>query len=112
MHRREVAALRALEAREGATRDWMQRVATLIRSNCDIAGGSLMHRIQRCISESAVLEGLLENSRSAATPPAIRQWVQTAYMNGLRWWAPHRLADDQTSEIDGEFQWSESEDEL
>jgi len=112
MHRREVAALRALEARENATRDWMQRVATLIRSNCDIAGGSLMHRIQRAISESAVLEGMLANSRSAVTPQVIRDWVQNAYMNNLRWWAPHRLADDQTSELDGEFQWSESEDEI
>ena len=111
MHRREVAALRVLEVREESIREWMQAVATLIRSNSDIAGGSLMSRVRRAVSGCAVLDGLMHNTGSSVTPQAVRDWVHNEVRNCLRWWSPTRLADDQTDEVDGEFNFTSSEEE-
>ena len=107
----EGESARALRLREVSFGQWFVELGALVRSNTDVAGGSLMSRMRRVISEAAVLEGMLLNVWHPATSAATREWISTEMDHCLRWWRHDRLSTDTPEEQEGEFNFTDSEDE-
>jgi hypothetical protein len=102
-------ALRVLELREASYVAWFAQLGTLLRSNTDAVAGTLMHRVRYVISQCAVLEGVINNSRSTRTPAIAREWFEREVNRGLFWWPPHNLASDQAVALAGEVDFTDSE---
>ena len=107
----EVETVRLGGVRMGRVTEWLEHVSTLLRSSTDAGQGSLLTRLKYTISQTAILEGVIRNSRSRVTPAAIREWVAGQVDLGHFWWGVHNLADDQQVPVAGEFDFTDSSEE-
>ena len=106
MHAAEQERARALRTDIQYRDDWLERAATLIRSNTDVMGGSLMVRLRNVVSGWAVFHSVLHNL--SARQPNLLPMIQEEQRRAEFWFGPRNMAQDVTQPaVDNEMVFSD-----
>ena len=109
MHAAQQLRTRVLRENVQYRDDWMHHAATIIRSNTDIQGGSLMTRLRNVVSGWAVFEAVLRGL--SARQPDLLPMIQDEQRRADFWYGPRNIALDATQpEVDGEVIFSDSDE--